>query len=142
MPVQYHTRRRIEFVDTDMAGIVHFSRFYVFMEQAEHEFLRSLGLSVHGKKDEDGNTIGWPRLTASCTFSNPAYFEEAIDIHLTVSRVGEKSVTYECSFSRGDTAIARGELRAVCCHCNPGEQMQAIQIPPDIRRKLEPPVSP
>ena len=125
-----------------MAGIVHFSRFYVFMEQAEHEFLRSLGLSVHGNRDEDGNTISWPRLAASCTFSNPAYFEEEIDIHLTVSRVGEKSVTYECSFSRGDTAIARGELRAVCCHCNPGEQMQAIQIPPDIRRKLEPPTSP
>ena len=57
MAHEYHTRRRIEFVDTDMAGIVHFSRFYVFMEQAEHELLRSLGLSVHGGVDEDGNIL-------------------------------------------------------------------------------------
>lgn len=137
MAHEYHTRRRIEFVDTDMAGIVHFSQFYVFMEQAEHEFLRSLGLSVHGGVDEDGITIGWPRLSSSCTFSNPAYFEEEIDIHLTVHRIGDKSVTYECVFSRGDTAIARGELTAVCCRCNPGEEMKSIIIPPEIRGKLE-----
>ena len=39
MAHEYRTSRRIEFADTDMAGIAHFSRFYVFMEQAEHEFL-------------------------------------------------------------------------------------------------------
>ena len=137
MAHEYHIRRRIEFVDTDMAGIVHFSRFYVFMEQAEHELLRSLGLSVHGGVDEDGNIIGWPRLSSSCTFSNPAYFEEEIDIHLTVHRIGDKSVTYECLFSRADTAIASGELTVVCCRCNPGEEIKSIIIPPEIRGKLE-----
>jgi 4-hydroxybenzoyl-CoA thioesterase/acyl-CoA thioester hydrolase len=137
MAHEYRTRRRIEFVDTDMAGIVHFSRFYVLMEQAEHEFLRSLELCVHGGKDGDGNTIGWPRLAASCTFSNPAYFEDEIDIHLTIRNIGDKSLTYECNFSRGETAIARGELTAVCCRCNPGEEMKAIAIPPEIRGKLE-----
>ena len=33
---------------TDMAGIVHFSNFYKWMEQCEHEFFRSLGLSIVG----------------------------------------------------------------------------------------------
>ncbi|MEM9599354.1 MAG: acyl-CoA thioesterase, partial [Acidobacteriota bacterium] len=36
---ELQTRRRIEFADTDMARIVHFSRFFDFMEAAEHEFL-------------------------------------------------------------------------------------------------------
>jgi acyl-CoA thioester hydrolase len=38
MASEFHATRRIEFPDTDMAGIVHFSRFFVFMEAAEHEF--------------------------------------------------------------------------------------------------------
>ena len=55
---EFHTKRKIEFSDTDLAGIVHFARFFVFMETAEHEFLNSLGTSVSTKID--GNEIGWP----------------------------------------------------------------------------------
>ena len=40
---ELHTTRRIEFADTDMAGLVHFARFFVFMETAEHAFLRAAG---------------------------------------------------------------------------------------------------
>ena len=42
----YTFRRRIEFRETDMAGIVHFSNFFAYMEQAEHDFLRSVGMGV------------------------------------------------------------------------------------------------
>ncbi|MEL7264077.1 MAG: hypothetical protein AAFP69_04590, partial [Planctomycetota bacterium] len=42
----FSIQRRVEFRDTDAAGIVHFSAFFPFMETAEHAFLRSLGLSV------------------------------------------------------------------------------------------------
>ena len=40
------TRRRVEFRDTDAAGIVHFSAFFVWMESAEHELLRAAGVPV------------------------------------------------------------------------------------------------
>ena len=60
MPV-FRTTRRIEFGDTDMAGIVHFANFFRFMESAECEFLRSRGLSV--KLDWEGQAIGFPRVT-------------------------------------------------------------------------------
>ena len=49
----FKTRRRVEFRDTDMAGIVHFSVFFAYMEQAEHELLRSLGLGVGPKRRGD-----------------------------------------------------------------------------------------
>ncbi len=42
----FRTSRRIEFADTDMAGLVHFANFFRFMEAAEVEFLGSRGLSV------------------------------------------------------------------------------------------------
>ena len=80
IPVCFKTQRRIEFSDTDVAGIAHFSRFYVFMETAEHQFLNSIGTSVHAQHGDD--TIGWPRLSASCEFSRPVRFEDTLDIEL------------------------------------------------------------
>merc|ERR1712000_500414 len=89
---EFQTRRKIEFSDTDMAGIVHFSRFFIFMETAEHEFLRSLGTSVD--TEDLGHKIGWPRLSASCDYLKPIKFEDEIGIHLTIIRKGTKSLSY------------------------------------------------
>ena len=127
MRTEYRTRRKIEFADTDMAGIVHFTRFFVFMETAEHEFLRSLGTSV--ATEWNGNKIGWPRLSVSCQYLSPLQFEDEVDIHFWVSRKGTKSLTYQFHFTRQGEDIARGEVTTVCCITNPGEKLCAIPIP-------------
>lgn len=135
MPYEYHTKRIIEFADTDLAGIVHFARFFVFMETAEHEFLRTLGTSV--SIDLDGNKIGWPRLAASCEYLSPAKFEDVLDIHLTVFRKGKKSITCKFLFTLENVVIARGQMTSACCICNPGEKIKAIPIPNFIADKIE-----
>ncbi len=140
MPYEYWTKRQIEFSDTDMAGIVHFSRFFVFMEAAEHEFLRSLGTSV--ATEWEGDKIGWPRLSASCEYLNPVRFEDVLDIHLTISRKGRKSMTYQFVFTKDDLEIARGQMQAACCICNPGEKMRAIPIPDFLASQIEEAPSP
>ena len=65
MAYEFHCKRRVEFAETDMAGIVHFSNFFRYMELAEHEFLRSLSLSVHDPSRAD--FVAWPRVNAECT---------------------------------------------------------------------------
>ncbi|MCY4351640.1 MAG: thioesterase family protein [Gemmatimonadetes bacterium] len=135
MHSEFHTTRRIEFSDTDMAGIVHFSRFFVFMEAAEHAFLRSLETSVSA--EWEGNKIGWPRLEATCTYLSPAVFEDVLDIYLKVIRKGTKSLTYRFDFFRGETAIASGKLSTVCCICNPGEKIRSIPIPDFIADQIQ-----
>ena len=132
--MEYHTKRRIEFSDTDLAGIVHFSRFFVFMETAEHQFLRSLGTSV--STEWDGNRIGWPRLAASCEYFHPVKFEDVLDIHLTVARKGTTSITYQFVFTKSEIEVARGQVTAACCICNPGEKLKAIPIPDFIAERI------
>jgi len=134
MTSEFRTKRKIEFADTDMAGIVHFARFFIFMETAEHEFLRSLGTSV--STHVDGDHIGWPRLAASCEYLSPLTFEEEVDILVKVARKGTKSLTYTFEFRRGDTLIARGQLSAACCICNPGEPIRAIAIPAALAERI------
>ncbi|MDE2999727.1 MAG: thioesterase family protein [Gemmatimonadota bacterium] len=134
MPSEFHTTRRIEFSDTDMAGIVHFSRFFVFMEAAEHAFLRSLGTSVAGALD--GRSVGWPRVGASCDYLNPARFEDRLDVRLTVMRKGTRSMTYGFEFRRGEVLIARGRLSTVFCECAPGQPFRSIPIPGSIADQI------
>ena len=137
MYTEYRTKRKIEFADTDMAGIVHFTRFFIFMETAEHEFLRSLGTSV--ATEWNGDKIGWPRLAASCEYLSPLQFEDEVDIHLTVSKKGTKSLTYQFHFTHNGTDIARGALTTVCCITNPGEKLRAIPIPDFIADQIHAP---
>jgi acyl-CoA thioester hydrolase len=134
MSTPFHTTRRIEFVDTDMAGIVHFSNFFRFMETAEVEFLRSRGLSVAMRWS--GQRLGFPRVAASCDYLRPARFEDVLDIAVTVRNVGRKSVTYAFEFSLRGEAVAQGQVTSVCCRVNDDHSFESVEMPSDIRSLL------
>jgi acyl-CoA thioester hydrolase len=136
MPQAFTTRRFVEFVDTDMAGIVHFSAFFRYMEAAEHELLRSLGLSVHTKLADD-LVISFPRVSATCDYAAPARCEDWLDIAVTVERLGTKSITYGFAFTRAGEKIATGKMTAVCCQLVPGAPPKSIPLPTEIATPLQ-----
>jgi acyl-CoA thioester hydrolase len=134
MPTTFTTTRRVDFGDTDMAGIVHFANFFRFMESAETEFLRSLGLTVSWR--EAAMKCGFPRVSAACDYRSPARFEDVLTIAVTVERVGSRSVTYRHDFTnqRGEP-VAVGRVTAVFCR-NTSDKLESAEIPPDVRAKL------
>lgn len=136
MASQFTTTRRVEFIDTDMAGIIHFSNFFRYMEQAESEFFRSLGLKLIEKRD-DGSSVGWPRLAASCSFQAPAYFEDVLEIRLSVVHKGKKTLTLKFEFHRGETLIAVGDVKTAYCLFRPGERLAALQLPAECDKAIE-----
>ncbi|MFM9962456.1 MAG: acyl-CoA thioesterase [Planctomycetaceae bacterium] len=135
MTAQFITHRRVEFADTDMAGIIHFANYYKYMEEAEHAFFRSLGLSIM-QPQMDGSVIGWPRVSASCSFEAPAYFEDQLEVRLNVVRKGVKSLNYAIEFWRGETRLAHGRLKTVCCLCRAGQPLESILIPGEYSDKI------
>jgi acyl-CoA thioester hydrolase len=135
MTTPFRTRRRVEFSDTDMAGIMHFSNFFRFMEAAEVDFLGSLDLSV--AMNQDGKRIGFPRVSASCDYLRPATFLDLLEVSVTVHKVGNKSVTFRFEFSKEGAAVARGQISAVCCRVTGDRHLESIEIPAAIREKLE-----
>ena len=123
----------------DMAGIVHFANFFRFMEATEHAFFRTLGLSVHGV--EDGATIGWPRVSASCVFVRPLRFEEEVEIHLLVAEVRTRSIRYTFIFRKvsDGSEVARGEITAVCASVEKATgKLSAVPIPDAVRAAIQP----
>jgi acyl-CoA thioester hydrolase len=135
MTMPFLSRRRVEFCDTDMAGIVHFANFFRFMEAAETDFLRSLGMSV--SMPWQNERIGFPRVAARCDYLKPARFQDVLDISVRVHNIGRKSVTYTFEFRRDTEVLARGEISTVCCRVAGDHALESIEIPPELRQRLE-----
>ncbi len=135
MTEPFRTTRLVEFHDTDMAGIMHFASFFHYMESAEHELLRSLGLSVHTTMG--GEMVSFPRVATSCQFKSPARCEEILDIAIRISRLGAKSITYDFDFRSGTREVATGQITCVCCRVVPGQPLASVAIPADVAAKLQ-----
>ena len=142
VPATFHFshRRMVEFADTDLAGLMHFSNFLRFVESAEHAFFRSLGFRVHTA--DGGEHHGWPRLEVSCQYRRPARFEQTLEICLRVEEIRTSSLRYEFwIFVAGDTdrsPIAAGSCSII--HVALDEKIREIRkapIPAALRRQLE-----
>ncbi len=138
MPYEYRVTRRVEFSETDMAGIMHFSNFFRFMETAEHGFLRSLGFSVTLQGAEPALCL--PRVHASCDYKAPLRFEDEVEIHLLVARKSRRSLGYQFRFSRrteaGSVEVARGALTVVCAARQPDGSLKAAPLPPALADQI------
>ena len=138
MPYEFKARRRVEFSETDMAGIVHCSNFFRYMEAAEHEFFRTLGFSVVTREVDP--PVGWPRVHASCDFKQPLRFEDEIEIHMLVSGKKSKSLSYQFRIRKLNgpepVEVARGSLTVVCV-THQGGVLKAAAIPKEIADKIE-----
>ena len=115
MAYEFRATRRVEFSDTDMAGIVHYSNFFRYMETAEHGFFRALGYSV--VTDKTDPPIGLPRVHAECDYLRPLRFEDEVEIHMLVSEKKLKALSYLFRFRKVNASppveIARGKVTVV-----------------------------
>ena len=132
-PVFTH-HRRVEFADTDAGGIVHFSRFLVFMETAEHEMLRQRG--IEPMTDDAGRAIAWPRVEASCRYLRPARLGDDLTIDVGVVRRGNTSMTYGFRVFRGEELLAEGRMTSVCCVLSSEQPPVPIRFPESIGNRL------
>ena len=130
---ELRTSRKVEFADTDMGGIVHFARFFVFMETAEHELLAAAGTSVHFA--HEGELLGFPRRAASCDYRSPARFGDVLEIHVRVVRKGTSSMTYAFTFTCGERLVAYGTMASVCCVLG-GDRPRPVPIPERLAARL------
>lgn len=106
------------------------------MESAEHEMLRSLGISVLPKTEDGSHPLTWPRVGAECQYQAAARFEDLLQITIRVASIGSTSVQYKFGFTRDGQPIANGKLTVVCCKLTPAG-LSKTSIPEDIRGLLQ-----
>lgn len=142
MPSEFRILRTVEFSETDMAGLMHFSNFFRWMEACEAAFYRSLNLPLISFVP--GNVVGWPRASAACEYKAPLRFNDTVEVRLLIKEVRTRSVLYGFQFRKLDQAgqvlpaiVAQGEIAAVCVTTDAAGKMVAQPIPAEVRSRLE-----
>jgi YbgC/YbaW family acyl-CoA thioester hydrolase len=134
MPLsEFHYQRRVQFAETDASGIVHFSQFFRFAEEAEHAMWRAAGLAIE-KEEAD---FAWPRVAASFEYRKPLYFEDEIDVHVRIAAKTAKTFRYACIIRRDGVIVAEGSHTTICVKKRRGEPPKAVDMPPDVAARFE-----
>jgi YbgC/YbaW family acyl-CoA thioester hydrolase len=133
---EFRLKRRVNFYETDAAGIVHFSWYFRYMEEAEHALWREAGLSIH----ERASDIGFPRVATSFDFHRPLHFEQEFEVWLRIAAMTKKTIRYSCFLTDGASdpmKIATGSLTIACVRRLPNHSMTAIEIPTEIASRFQ-----
>ena len=121
-------RRRLQWIDTDAQGIWHHSVVIRWVEEAEVELHRSLGILAE--------TLGaTPRVRTEFDFAGAVRFDDVVDIALAVEAVGETSVTYAVEVTSDSRPIVTGRMIAVLVDRDTGVKKS---WPDHLRRALSP----
>ncbi len=132
MPAEFSYVRRVQFYETDLAGIVHFSWYFRYMEEAEHALWRHLGLSISPPEPE----FGFPRVNASCDFKAPLRFEDELEVRIRVESIGSRSIRYACTLCLGDAVVATGSMTSVCVAHDADGVVRSIDVPEAVVARL------
>jgi len=125
--------RRVQFPETDASGIVHFTNFFKYVEEAEHALWRKAGVSINQRHRD----VGWPRVAASFEFKRPLRFEDEFEVHLKVAEKTRKTLRYSAVLRKDGEVMAAGSLTIICVTRRPGEPLKAIDMPRDLADLFE-----
>lgn len=125
-------QRRVQWIDTDAAGIWHHSVVLRWVEEAEAELHRRLGIM-------DVTFGATPRVRTGFEFPNSVRFDDIVDITLTISSLGTTSMTYQVAVMNDAKQVAKGEMVIVFIDRETGEKRP---WPDHVRRALATQVDP
>jgi acyl-CoA thioester hydrolase len=131
---EMRTKRRVAFSETDAAGLVHFTYFFRYFEDAEHALWREAGLSIH----TDDSPLGWPRISAACEFRRPLKFEDEFEVRVDIIEMTTRTITYSGEVLRDGERIATGEWKIACVTKLADGTIRSTDMPSDVANRLKP----
>ena len=126
-------RRQVRFYECDAAGIVHFSWFFRYMEEAEYALWRRAGASLAPTSE-----MAFPRVAATFDYRRPLRYEDEFEARIEVASIRSKTIRYSCELTLNGELAATGTMTVACVRKTPGAPMRAIPFPPEIIDRFAP----
>jgi acyl-CoA thioester hydrolase len=125
-PARVVVRRRIEWMDTDAAGIYHWTTVFRLAEAAEAALHTALGIA-------DFTFGATPRVAVAATFQRSLRFNDPVDVELAVRSLGRTSIEYTLRIDTDGATAAQGTVKACLIDRGTG---RATPWPDDVRARL------
>ena len=130
----FRVSRRVQFSETDVAGIVHFSNFFRYFEDAEHALWREAGLSIHAADAE----VGWPRVAAACTYHQALKFEQEFEVIVRITEIGRRTISYAGEIVSNGERLASGTWKIASITKRSDGTMRSAEVPTSVADRLKP----
>jgi len=124
---------RVYYEDTDAGGVVYHSNYLNFMERARTEWLRSLGFEQPQVKAELGIIIVVHSL--SVDFKSPAYFNDMLEIHCQITKIGRGSIEMEQKITREHALLIKAEVKLAFVNA---DTFKPVGIPANMKAAMLP----
>ena len=131
-------QHRVEWWETDAAGIIFFANYYRMMDTAMMDFFESLPVSMPLKEywgGQGSQGYDWVMLESGCRFFKTATFGDILEIHLWVTKQTSRTLRFACSFSKEGEEVARGFIITCSTQGLAGAQ-RAVLPPAEVARSI------
>ncbi len=122
---------RVIFGDTDQMGVVYYANYLRFFEASRAALMRSYGFSA---KDLERWGVGFPVAEAHAKYTRPAYYEDELDIVVTISEHRAASLLFEYRVERAGELLANGSTKHACTSVERG---RPVRIPKQLADAID-----
>jgi acyl-CoA thioester hydrolase len=109
---RFHYPVQVRFADTDLQAHVYFSNYLVYCDEALSAYMHAIGYPW-ARLGEQGIELFF--VDTGYRFMGSARFEERLEVHARIARLGNTSLTAEMTVCRADSgeALGSGHITAV-----------------------------
>lgn len=126
----FRTQIEVRFGDVDHAGIVYYPRFFIYFHEAFEDFFEDNGHRYPELLNR--RRLGFPTVHIEADYKLPLRYGDALDVELSVPRVGGKSAVFRyVGYRHGDGQ--RACSAEITCACVGMDTFKAATIPDDLR---------
>ena len=123
-------KTQVRYSETDQMGVMHNSVYYIYMELARTDLVRSEGVTY---KEMEDMGIFMPVLESGCRFKNPARYDDEVSVETHIAYLKNASIRFEYALRRADgLLLATGHT----VHAAVDKQFDIIFIPDEWRAFL------
>ncbi len=121
---------QVRYSETDKMGVVHNSVYYIYMELARTDLVRSLGLTY---KSMEETGIFMPVLESGCKYKMPAGYDDLISVETVIAYIKNASIRFDYKIRRDDGVLL---ATGFTVHAAVDKDFSIINIPDEWRPQL------
>lgn len=130
---RFHRSLRVRWAECDLQGIVYNACYLTYLEVAQVEYFRNLGILIYDEKERA--SFDTATVKATLEFKAPARLDEMIDVYTRVSRIGSTSFTMETEIYRKDSDVLLVNAEVVYVNYD-SDQSVARPVSDDVRARI------
>lgn len=101
------TELTVRYAETDQMGVVHHSRYFVWLEMARTDYIKSVGMSY---SDMEKAGVMLPVTGVSCKYRLPAKYDDDLVVTARITRFSPARIEFEYTITKkgGTDVLAVG----------------------------------